>query len=592
MTLKLRFFLSYFFFAIFIAFLSIYLHANIEENTYDSLTYSIILFISILLLSLILGSLFSKSSVRLSKKLEDSNIELDKKIKQRTDELNKSLKINDKYVIRSTTDLEGNITDVSEAFCEISEYTKEELIGKPHSIVRHPNMTKEFFQNMWDTIVTGEPWSGIIQNKTKQDKSYWVKAFIEPEFDSNGAIKGYTAIRHNITSEMLLESQMKQNSAIINFANSAIGTMDFNGKFLSVNSVYTKIFGYSKDELVGRSCIDITVNRDIEKAKKILADAKELGVVSHMEKTCLDKEGHEVAVDMSLNKLPDGKTFVVVVNSLEDKKKLERINTTLAKQVEQEVKKNVLQLEAIQAEQLKHVKLSSIGLVAAGVIHEINTPLTYIKGNIEMFRYDLEEIEDSPIKERIEEDMEKIYGGITRIENIVKSMREISQISSETKKLENIYATLVTALTIVNSEVNTVSKVFINEKEFHLGMDKKELIFLSNVQKQRLEQVWIVIINNAMDELIKIEDYEKREFHISIVKEDKNIIVKFQDNAGGISNEILPVLFDPLSSTKESGGIGIGLNIAKQIVQEQDGMITAYNKDKGAVFEVTLPLEE
>jgi len=586
MALKLRLFLSYLFFAIFIAIFAVTFHAQIKQNTYDSLTYYITLFITIVFFSFVLTSFFMRS-----KKLENSNKKLDLEIQKQAYELNKSLALIDKYVIRSTTDLEGIIIDVSEAFCKISGYTKSELIGKSHSIVRHPNMSKEFFQNMWETIQAGKAWGGIIQNKAKDGGSYWVKAFIEPEFDKNGKITGYTAIRHNITSELLLESQMKQNSAIINFANSAIGTIDFDGKFLSVNNVYTQLFSYTAQELIGRSCLDITAPEDIEKSKKILIDARKNGVVSHIEKTCLDKYGNRVYVDVSLNKLPDQKSFVVVVNSLDDKRKLENINSSLTKRVDQEVKKNMLQLEAIQSEQLKHAKLSSIGLIAAGIIHEINTPITYIKGNMEMFRYDLEDIEESLAKERIEESIEKIYGGISRIENIINSMREVSQISSETKKVENIYNTLITSLTVLNTATTTISKVYLNGEEFTLGMSKDKFVFLSDVQKQRLEQVWIVIINNAMDELIKIDEFEKRSFQIEVFEKNNQIVVQFKDNAGGIAKDIMPVLFEPLISTKESGGIGIGLNIAKKIIEEQGGEIIVYNEDGGAVFEVLLPLE-
>ena len=142
----------------------------------------------------------------------------------------------------------------------------------------------------------------------------------------------------------------------------------------------------------------------------------------------------------------------------------------------------------------------------------------------------------------------------------------------------------------MNNSLSNISKVSINGKLFHLGMNSKEFTFLSNVQKQRLEQVWIVIINNALDELVKIQEYDQRKLTIDISSDDQNIIVKFQDNAGGISPNIIENLFEPLVSTKESGGLGIGLNIAKKIVEEQEGNIVAYNQDDGAIFKVTLPL--
>lgn len=124
------------------------------------------------------------------------------------------------------------------------------------------------------------------------------------------------------------------------------------------------------------------------------------------------------------------------------------------------------------------------------------------------------------------------------------------------------------------------------QKVFHLN--KNEFIFCSKIQKQRIEQVWIVVINNALDELVKIEDYENRVLNINLFEENNEIVVKFKDSAGGIKEEILEDIFEPFVSSKEHSGMGVGLNIAKKIVDEQDGTIKAYNEDNGAVFEIRL----
>lgn len=120
------------------------------------------------------------------------------------------------------------------------------------------------------------------------------------------------------------------------------------------------------------------------------------------------------------------------------------------------------------------------------------------------------------------------------------------------------------------------------------GVDNSRFIFMSNIQKQRIEQIWIIIINNALDELVKIEDYENRELKIDILEEKNTILVRFKDNAGGLSKEILKKLFEPFTSSKNQGGMGIGLSIAKKIVEEHNGSIKAYNEDNGALFEVRL----
>ncbi|MGA1931355.1 GGDEF domain-containing response regulator [Arcobacter sp. YIC-464] len=110
-------------------------------------------------------------------------------------------KIFDENIISSSTDIKGTIQSVSEAFCRVSGYKKEELIGKSHNIVRHPDMPKSIYKELWDTISQGKTWKGEIKNLRKDGGYYWVKAVIEPKFNKSGEIIGYFAIREDITDK-------------------------------------------------------------------------------------------------------------------------------------------------------------------------------------------------------------------------------------------------------------------------------------------------------------------------------------------------------------------------------------------------------
>ncbi|RUM57215.1 MAG: aerotaxis receptor Aer [Nautilia sp.] len=102
--------------------------------------------------------------------------------------------------IISRTDLEGTITFANKAFCELSGYNKNELIGTPHSIVRHPDMPKSVFEEMWETIQNNQKWHGFIKNLRKDGRYYWTEAFIEPLFDENGNKIGYMAARKAVSN--------------------------------------------------------------------------------------------------------------------------------------------------------------------------------------------------------------------------------------------------------------------------------------------------------------------------------------------------------------------------------------------------------
>ncbi len=100
----------------------------------------------------------------------------------------------DKGLIISSTNLKGIITYANRKFCEISGYTKQELQGKNHNIVRHPDMPKAAFQEIWNTIKSGKEWTGVVKNLRKDGYYYWVYSHITP-IEINDEISGYTAAR-------------------------------------------------------------------------------------------------------------------------------------------------------------------------------------------------------------------------------------------------------------------------------------------------------------------------------------------------------------------------------------------------------------
>jgi len=95
----------------------------------------------------------------------------------------------------SETDIHGNITFVNRKFVEMTAYSKDELLGQPHSILRHPDMPKAAFEQMWKIIKTGKIWDGYVKNLRKDGKFYWVIVHIIPKKDESGNIIGYMASR-------------------------------------------------------------------------------------------------------------------------------------------------------------------------------------------------------------------------------------------------------------------------------------------------------------------------------------------------------------------------------------------------------------
>jgi len=100
----------------------------------------------------------------------------------------------DGKLIVSTTDTKGVITHVNRSFIEMSGYEEDELIGAPHSILRHPDMPPAAFKDLWDTVNKGVKWQGFVKNLRKDGGYYWVKATVIPNV-RNGEVMGYTSVR-------------------------------------------------------------------------------------------------------------------------------------------------------------------------------------------------------------------------------------------------------------------------------------------------------------------------------------------------------------------------------------------------------------
>lgn len=116
-------------------------------------------------------------------------------------ELETHMDIINENVFVSVSDTSGRIVDLSDAYLRLTQYKKEELIGKKHSILKHPDSQPDIFKDLWETITKGRLWKGEHRNIKKDGSVYWVENSITPNFDENGVITGYTSIYNDITDK-------------------------------------------------------------------------------------------------------------------------------------------------------------------------------------------------------------------------------------------------------------------------------------------------------------------------------------------------------------------------------------------------------
>lgn len=174
----------------------------------------------------------------------------------------------DKTTLLSKTDLKGRITYANEAFVALSGYSLNELMGKHHNIVRHPDMPSSVFKEMWETIQGGDIWHGKIKNRKKDGSAYIVDATIIPQKDEEGEIVEYIAIRHDITEfeelKELLEKDLQDSSQTLNEKISLLAQYERaieqsssyirtnpKGVITYLNDTHEQLTGYAKEELIG-----------------------------------------------------------------------------------------------------------------------------------------------------------------------------------------------------------------------------------------------------------------------------------------------------------------------------------------------------
>lgn len=153
--------------------------------------------------------------------------------------------------IVSEANLRGDILNCNDKYVEISQYNRDELIGRPHNITRHPDMPKEVFKEMWATIGRGNIFRGVVKNRAKDGTPYYVDAVIAPIIGDNGKPKKYLGVRYDITA---LEIERQNMRGIIRAIDGSFAYIEFDtaGHVLQANNIFQTAMGYSVNEIKGK----------------------------------------------------------------------------------------------------------------------------------------------------------------------------------------------------------------------------------------------------------------------------------------------------------------------------------------------------
>ncbi|MCD4758148.1 MAG: PAS domain-containing protein [Arcobacteraceae bacterium] len=342
-----------------------------------------------------------------------------------------------------------------------------------------------------------------------------------------------------------------------------------------VNDITCKRFEYTKEEFLGRNCRFLQGEDRNQKNIKAIKDAIKNCISTTVTVKNYSKSGKLIYNQFTISPIFDEnnnlKYFLGIQRDVTKEVTLEKQNFQL------------------QKEKIEDAQYNAIGKLTGGISHEINTPLTIINGTMEFLKDSIQELEQSPLKQNIIQDLEDISIQLNKIKNLTESMREIADTKTFEIKKINIYRALIISLRLTHNKTKHITKVNLLNENFSLDIDREKYMYYVNGDARKLEQVFIAIIDNALDQLKMTGTIQNNKLDISLQVTKDNTTITFEDNGGGIDENLLEDIYKPFKSNKEHKGLGIGLSIAKKIIDQHNFIIDISNNQNGAIVKIEIP---
>ena len=481
------------------------------------------------------------------------------------------------------TDTSGIIEYVNKRFTELTGYSPDEVIGEKTNLLKSGKHSKEFYQEMWNTLLSAKEWHGELCNKKKNGEIYWELASISPVKNDDGLISNFVAVKEDVTSKKIMEDSLKDHNQflqdLINTIPLPVFYTDLFGKIVGYNLCF-KIYTGLTDELLKQSIVSDLLFQNSEKQDNVI------NMYNQQNEKILTQEilfrhadGTNRNITLKLAKsVNTHDEFSGLIGVMMDITEHRSLHSNLV----QTIKK--MQEYAHEAEVSSKAKSQFL----ANMSHEIRTPMNAIMGMLELL------LTSTKLDYEQEDFVQTAMDSSKNLLVVINDILDLSKIESQ--KLELVEKKF-DLFKLLNSFCKAMS-IQANKKQLKLKLDiHKDVPNYVKGDSHRIRQILTNIVGNA----IKFTEQGQVSLSVSLSDHQNSdnklcLLFKVVDTGIGIPKEHIEEIFENFnqsdnSLTRKYGGTGLGLAISKQLCEMMGGTISVKSTPgSGSEFQFTIQL--